>query len=161
MEAFEFWCPQRRPDGHNFDFRIPGGLDAFRAENIRNGLERPTTQPNAWVADWQDEQPALTLEWNQPKEISTIELFFDTDYDHPMESVLMSHPETAMPFCVREYRIKDEAGNVLAEKKDNYQSFNTIKLPAPLRTKKLVIEVEHPSADVPAAVCAVRCYGGN
>lgn len=161
MEAFEFWCPQRRPEGHNFDFRMPEGLDAFRAENIRNGLERPTTQPNAWVADWQDARPALTLEWNQPKEISTIELFFDTDYDHPMESVLMSHPETAMPFCVREYRIKDEAGNVLAEKKDNYQSFNTIQFPTPLRTKKLVIEVEHPSADVPAAVCAVRCYGGN
>ncbi|MBO9152149.1 FAD-dependent oxidoreductase [Chitinophaga sp. GCM10012297] len=161
MEAFEFWCPQRRPEGHNLDFKTAEGLNVFKAENVRNGLERPTTEPNAWVADWQDVQPALTLEWNEPKNISSIELFFDTDYDHPMESVLMSHPESVMPFCVRSYRVKDETGRVLAEKKDNYQSFNRIQLQEPATTRKLVIEVEHPSPDVPAAICAVRCYSGN
>lgn len=158
MEAFEFWCPQRRPEGHNIDFKVTEGLPAFKAENIRNGLERPTTQPNAWVADWQDAHPAITLEWAEPQTIRAIELFFDTDYDHPMESVLMSHPEAVMPFCVREYRVKDEAGNIIATKKDNYQAYNRLALQTPLHTRRLVIEVEHPSADVPAAIFAVRCY---
>ncbi|WP_343702758.1 FAD-dependent oxidoreductase [Chitinophaga sp.] len=158
MDAFEFWCPQRRPEGHNLDFRLPEGLHAFSAENIRNGVERPTTQPNAWVADWNDPNPAITLQWKEAKKISAIELFFDTDYDHPMESVLMTHPETVMPFCVQAYRVKDGAGNILFEKKNNYQAFNRLQLPEPVHTDKLVIEVEHPSADVPAAVCAVRCY---
>lgn len=158
MEAFEFWCPQRRPEGHNLDVKVPEGIRAFGAENVRNGLERPVAQPNAWVAGWNDAAPALTLSWNEARTIQEIELFFDADYDHPMESVLMTHPETVMPFCVRNYRVKDEAGNTVFEKKDNYQGFNRIHLPTPLHTRKLVIEVDHPSANVPAAICAVRCY---
>lgn len=158
MEAFEFWCPQRRPDGHNLDFRTDGGLRAFSPMNVVNGLERPVSQPNAWVADWNDPAPALTLTWKERKQISTIELFFDTDYDHPMESVLMTHPETVMPFCVRSYRVKDDAGNLIAEGKDNYQAFNRLVLASPVNTTQLVIEADHPSAHVPAAICAVRCY---
>lgn len=158
MDAFEFWCPQRRPEGHNIDLQYPEGLNVFQAANIRNGVDRPTTQPNAWVADWNDAQPQLSISWEEAKTIREIDLFFDTDYDHPMESVLMSHPEAVMPFCVRKYRIKDEAGNVLAEEKDNYQTYNKVKLAQPVTTGKLVIEVEHPSQDVPAAVFAVRCY---
>lgn len=158
MHAFEFWCPQRRPEGHNIDLQYPEGLKVFQAANIRNGVDRPTTQPNAWVADWNDAQPQLTISWNEAKTISEIDLFFDTDYDHPMESVLMSHPESVMPFCVQEYKIKDDAGNVLAEQSNNYQTYNKVKLAQPVTTGKLVIEVQHPSQDVPAAVFAVRCY---
>ncbi|QEC43195.1 FAD-dependent oxidoreductase [Pseudobacter ginsenosidimutans] len=158
MDTFEFWCPQRRPEGHNIAFKYPAGINLFGAENIRNGIDRPTWQPNAWVADWNDPHPQLTISWKEPQTINQIDLFFDADYDHPMESVLMHHPETAMPFCVRNYRIKDEKGNVIAEKNDNYQTHNAIKLNQPVVTGKLIIEVEHPSADVPAAVFSVRCY---
>lgn len=158
METFEFWCPQRRPEGHNIAFKYPAGLPVFKAGNIRNGIDRPTNEPNAWVADWSDQQPQLTLTWDAPQEISHIDLFFDADYDHPMESVLMQHPESVMPFCVRKYRVKDEEGNVIAEKIDNYQTHNRLQLQQTVTTKKLVIEVEHPSAEVPAAVFAVRCY---
>ncbi len=110
------------------------------------------------MADWSDAAPALTLTWNEPKDIRRIELFFDADYDHPMESVLMTHPETVMPFCVRSFRVKDDAGNILVERTDNYQAFNLLELEKPVRTSGLVIEVDHPSAEVPAAICAVRCY---
>jgi hypothetical protein len=158
MDTFEFWCPQRRPEGHNIAFKYPAGLHCFKAENITNGIDRPVNTPNAWVADFNDAAPQLTLSWQQPQTITAVDLFFDTDYDHPMESVLMQHPETVMPFCVRNYRIKDDAGNIIAAKKDNYQTRNRIVLPKPVQTTSLVIEVEHPSADVPAAVFAVRCY---
>jgi hypothetical protein len=158
VDAFEFWCPQRRPAGQNVAFKYTAGIDGFEAVNVRNGIDRPTTQPNAWVADWEDQQPALTLTWDKPQQVSQVELFFDTDYDHPMESVLMSHPESVMPFCVRNYVVKDEKGNVLAQKKDNYQTYNSIELSQPVTTSKLVIEVEHPSANVPAAIFSVRCY---
>lgn len=159
MEAFEFWCPQRRPEGHNIAVRYEAGIDLFKAENIRNGIDRPVSSPNAWVADWNDPSPRLMLTWNEPQEIRHIDLFFDADYDHPMESVLMLHPEAVMPFCVRHYRIKDAAGNIIVEKKDNYQTHNRIQLQQPVVTDGLVVEVEHPSANVPAAVFAVRCYG--
>jgi len=158
MDTFEFWCPQRRPEGHNIDIKYYSGIDLFKAENVRNGIDRPATSPNAWVADWNDPQPRLTLTWQQPQQISTIDLLMDTDFDHPMESVLMSHPESVMPFCVRNYRIKDGAGNVLAEKTGNYQTLNRIQFSAPVTTAVLVIELEHPAVDVPAALFAVRCY---
>jgi hypothetical protein len=158
MDTFEFWCPQRRPEGHNIAFKYSEGLDLFKAGNIRNGIDRPTHQPNAWVADWKDPHPQLTIDWTEAQSISRIDLFFDADYDHPMESVLMHHPETVMPFCVRNYRIKDGAGNLIAEKRDNYLTHNTISLSKPVITDKLIVEVEHPSAEVPAAIFAVRCY---
>lgn len=158
MDAFEFWCPQRRPEGHNIAFKYPAGLDHFKAANICNGIDRPTSGPNAWVADWADPNPQLTISWEQPQLINRIDLFFDADYDHPMESVLMHHPETAMPFCVRNYRILDDAGKIIATQKDNYQTYNSLHFDEPVLTSKLIIEVEHPSAEVPAAVFAVRCY---
>lgn len=158
MEAFEFWCPQRRPEGHNIDFKYPEGLDVFKAVNIRNGIDRPVSQPNAWVADWQDAHPQLVLSWEAPQQVREIDIFFDTDYDHPMESVLMTHPETVMPFCVRAYKVKDDKGNVIAACNDNHQTYNRIHLDAAITTSKLTIEVEHPSEHVPAAVFAVRCY---
>lgn len=158
MEAFEFWCPQRRPEGYNIDLKYEAGIRLFAAENIRNGTDRPVSSPNAWVADWADPAPQLQLRWNAPVTIGHIDLFFDADYDHPMESVLMTHPETVMPFCVRNYRVKDATGRVLADVKDNYQTHNRVQLAQPVSTDQLIVEMEHPSDGVPAAIFAVRCY---
>ena len=158
MDAFEFWCPQRRPQGQNIAIKMSEPLRAFGVENIRNGIARPTDQANAWVADPADKKPSLTIRWEQPKTIRTVILKFDTDYDHPMESVLMGHPENVMPFCVRQYRLRDDTGKIIYQKKDNYQTINTIRLDEPLHTRTLILEVEHPSAHVPAAVFEVLCY---
>jgi hypothetical protein len=92
----------RRPSGKNFAVRIEPPLEVFQATNLTNGFARPTNQPNAWVADFAHEQPTIRLAWEKPQTIARIELSFDTDFDHPMESVLMGHPVRVMPFCVRE-----------------------------------------------------------
>lgn len=158
VDEFEFWCPKRRPDGQNIAFKHREGIDLFRAENIRNGIDRPVAQPNAWVADWNDPQPQLNIEWDQPQTIDRIAIFFDTDFDHPMETVLMGHPESVMPFCVRNYRIIDDKGNTVFEKTGNYQTYNLVQLKEPVITKALRVIVEHPSTDTPAAVFSIRCY---
>ncbi len=100
IEAFEFWIPERRPGGKNFACQISPALNLFGVANLTNGFARPVRQPNAWVAAFEDEQPCLKLTWSKPQKISRVELMFDCDYDHPMESVLMGHPERVMPFCV-------------------------------------------------------------
>lgn len=158
VEAFEFWCPKRRPDGENIAFKYPAGIDQFRASNIANGIDRPVASPNAWVADWNDKRPELNISWKEKKKISVIDIFFDTDYDHPMESVLMGHPEHVMPFCIRNYSIRDDRGNIIHQQKENYQTVNSIRFEQPVITSSLTIEVEHPSTDVPAAIFSVRCY---
>jgi hypothetical protein len=158
VDEFEFWCPQRRPEGHNLAIQVSPGLSKFSAGNIRTGVFRPTTEPNAWVASVTDPNPELHIRWDQEQKISSIELFFDTDYDHPMETVLMGHPEDVMPFCVRDYQIKDGQGNVLYCAEKNYQTKNVIILEQPIYTDCIRISLVHPSANTPAALFGVKCY---
>jgi len=83
---------------------------------------------------------------------------FDPDHDHPLESVLMGHPERRMPFCIERYRLLDDAGRTLAAREDNHQGRNVLILERPVETRSLRIEVAAPGANVPAAVFEVRCY---
>lgn len=158
VDEFEFWCPQRRPQGQNIAVTISESIRLFGAENVRNGVDRPTMAPNAWVAAPSDAAPWVTLTWERPQSIKRIDLAFDTDFDHAMESVLMTHPERVMPFCVRNYRIVDATDRVVYQRNGNYQTRNTVTFDQPVTTDKLTIYVEHPSKEIPAALFAIRCY---
>jgi hypothetical protein len=158
VEAFEFWTPLRRPHGQNLAFALDRPLASFEPHQIINGWARPTSRPNAWVAELDDSVPCLTLTWKTPQQIARIDLAFDTDHDHPMESVLLTHPETAMPFCVRDYRVLDAQGSVVAEVRDNHQTLNHLAFEPPLTTDSLTIEVLARHSAAPAAIFEVRCY---
>lgn len=158
VDEFEFWCPQRRPEGHNIALGFDPPLKKFTAENLKNGLYRPVLQPNAWVASLKDENPFVKLIWDIEQEIHTLQLFFDTDLDHPMESVLMGHPEYIMPFCVRNIIIKDERGSVIFSKENNYQTLLTITFEKTIYTKQLSLFLEHPGDKTPAALFGIICY---
>lgn len=158
VDTFEFWVPQRRPKGKNLAFKVEEGLDCFNVENLRNGLQRPTDRTNAWVADFKDPQPTLTLTWPEKKALKRVELFFDTDHDHPTENVLIPHPENVMPFCVREYDVLDDEDRVVFTETNNHQTRNIVVFDTPIETTKLKIRLNHPSANSPAALFEVRCY---
>ncbi|MBC8138397.1 MAG: FAD-dependent oxidoreductase [Fibrella sp.] len=161
VDTFAFWTPRRRPEGRNLAVSVSPPLDVWGWQNVTNGLQRPVAQPNAWVADPADPAPTLMLSWNTPQTIGAIELFFDTDYDHPMESVLMGHPESVMPFCVRRYYLKDDKGNQIACHESNHQSRNRIVLETPVQTERLTLYLNHPSDQVPATLFEIRCYATN
>ena len=152
IDTFEFWIPYRRPGGKNLAIKITPPLDCFGPNNIANGFTRPGVTPNAWVADPKDAAPTITLDWEKPVSINTIRLFFDNDFDHPLESVLMGHPEEVVPFCVRNMRIRNGQGELLHEIKDNYQTIHNIRFPAPVVTSKIILETEHPDAFIPASI---------
>jgi hypothetical protein len=158
IETFEFWRPDRRPEGHNFAFDLAQPIAVFGATSVGNGWARPTTSPNAWLGASGDPNPTLHLEWEQPQEISRLELAFDTDFDHPMESVLWGHPESTMPFCAPAYRVLNEAGEVLAQRSGNHQTRNTIHFAQPIRVQRLSVELLNSDVDSPKALCEVRCY---
>ncbi len=158
VDTFEFWCPQRRPAGKNLALKFEPSLKVFGAQEVRNGLQRPTHRPNAWVADYEDAQPQLTLQWSEPQSIKKIVLHFDTDFDHPMETVLMSHPENEMPFCVKDVKILNEDKETIVEITDNHQSQRMIVFEKPIETRSLTIVLAHPSPAVAASLFEVRCY---
>jgi hypothetical protein len=155
IDRFEFWVPDRRPAGHNLAFRLSTPLKAYAAENVTNGTFRPVTASNAWVADWSDASPRLELTWDTKQTIREVVLHFDTDFDHAMETAQWGHPEDVMPFCVREYVIRDADGNELHRCSDNHQTINRIELDQPISTSGLSIELAHPSENVPAALFGV------
>ena len=157
IDSFEFWLPSRRPAGHNLAITVEPPIDLYGPQNVLNGVARPTTQPNAWVADPADPAPRLSVHWTEPQTISRIELSFDTDFDHPMESVLMGHPEREIPFCVKRYRITDDADRTIYESPANHQTRNIILLPEAVRTAAIHIEILE-TRGAPAALFEVRCY---
>lgn len=158
VETFEFWTPPRRPNGQNVAFTLQSPLDVFDSGNLINGWARPTVGTNAWVAAFDDERPQVQLHWDEPKSIREITLAFDTDFDHAMETVLLGHPESTIPFCARHYRVLDADANVIAECADNHQTLSHIVLDNAVITDQLTVEILSSNGDVPAALFAVRCY---
>ncbi|MBD2752941.1 FAD-dependent oxidoreductase [Spirosoma validum] len=162
VDTFEFWCPERRPAGQNIALRITPGIQLFGSENVRNGVQRPTNQPNAWVANIEDQNPTLTLSWPTQQQISRVELRFDTDFDHPLESVIMIHPETVAPFCVQEYELCNDRQERIFRQSHNHQTSNTIRFDKPVETNSLTIHLKKKNAGetdfAPAALMEIRCY---
>jgi hypothetical protein len=158
VDTFEFWAPPRRPAGQNLAMAIRPVVDAFDPANVSNGLGRPTTGVNAWVADPDDPRPTLRLRWDAPRSIREIVLVFDSDADHPMETTLMGHPESVVPFTVRHWRILDGNGALVAECDDNHQTINRVRLDEPLVTDRLQVELLETEGEVPAALFELRCY---
>lgn len=152
IDSFEFWCPVRRPEGKNIAFSVNPPQKIFSEELLANGYTRPYGSTNAWAADTEDSCPSVSFRWNEEQTISQLTLFFDTDFDHAMETVQMGHSENVMPYCVRNYRIIGKDGKTLFKKSDNYQTINIIRFPQPVRTSDLTITFENPGTNIPAAL---------
>ncbi|WP_152364744.1 FAD-dependent oxidoreductase [Microlunatus speluncae] len=153
----EFWTPERRPTGRNLALRLDPAPPAYPATNVGVGADRPTSGSNAWVAAVDDPAPRLELSWPEAQPIGRVELSFDTDFDHPMESALYGHPESEMPFCVRDFRVL-AGSEVLAEITDNHQSRRELIMDPPVTTDRLSVEVLAGHGNAPAAIFSVRCY---
>lgn len=151
LESFEFWCPERRPEGKNMAMKIHPPLPIGDMLHLQNGYTRPARSTNAWIASDTDTDPTLTYHWNTPQTFREIILFFDTDFDHPMESVQMGHTEAIIPFCVREYTISC-MGKTIHRITDNHETIDTILLEEPLTTTTLEIKLKHPSCHIPASL---------
>ena len=158
LDSFEFWLPERRPGGKNLALLINPPLAVFCTGNLTNGVTRPTCQPNAWAAGFDDAQPELTLNWAAPQTIQCIELTFDPDFDHPLESVLMGHPERTAPFCITSFELRNAAGKLIHQCTENHQARYTIRFPEPLVIDGLHFTFNRPSENIPAALFEVRCY---
>ena len=155
IESFEFWLPKRRPKGRNLAITVTPPLDAFAAENVTHGPARPTATANAWVADPADPKPELTLTWPDPVRITRVILEFDPDWDHPMESVLMTHNEEVVPFMARDFDLLDENDRLLAEIRDHHSARFDHRFPGAIETTELKLRV-HATHGAPAAIFRMR-----
>lgn len=156
FESFDFFTPERRPGGKNIAFNLFPSLQCFAPEQLRNGYIRPYLRPNAWVADLGDEKPELMIDFGKLTKISRIRLYFDTDYDHPMETVQWNHPENDMPFCVSNYQVFDDQSTPIASVKGNYQTINTLEFSTICYTKFLRIIFERKYSTIPVSLFQIE-----
>ena len=161
IEEFEFWLAERRPKGRNLAATMDLHPSTFAAENAINGFQRPTCQSNAWVASPNDQSPTITLQWPESRQIQSIELVFDADWDNPMENIVMQHSENVMPTVVRNFRILGPDQEVLAVVRDNHAAVVSSHFDSAITTDRLTIELEHPSDKAPASLFEIRCYAAR
>lgn len=159
IDSFEFWCPERRPEGHNIAMNIQPAITDFDIMNIINGFTRPTIKSNAWVAALEDEYPELRLSWPSQQTVKGVTLYFDTDFDHPMESVQMGHPESRIPFCIRNFKLLDEKKNLIAEVNDNYQTICRINFSESMKLNQLVLQMERSENNIPCSLFQIYIEG--
>lgn len=158
IESFEFWTPERRPEGRNIALKFTTPQQIFSVEHLKNGHLRPWLSSNAWVAEFDDANPSLQVNWETAQTLSGVQLYFDADADHALETVLMEHPETRMPFTVADYRIVTAEGIELACVKDNHQSLNRITFSQPVSTKGLTIYFKQPAKNVPVSLFDIEFF---
>jgi hypothetical protein len=157
IDRFEFWLPKRRPEGRNLAMTFDPPIDLFGPCNVITGPARPVDAPNAWVADPADQCPELHLDWDAPVEIGSVRIEFDPDWDHPMESVLMTHPEEVVPFMAKDYNLLDDDGNVVHSVRDHHGAIHDWKPEQPLQTKRLTLRILA-THGAPAAVFRFRVF---
>ncbi len=158
-EDYPLFLPQRRPGGENLAFSLSSPIDCFNVANVLDGAQRPTNRPNAWVPDASDTAPSITVSWTSPQTLSQVDVFFDPDYDHPMETVLMGHPERSSPFCAKAFELLNDAGQVLAHETNWHHGRWSKVLGKPVQTRSLTLRITEPGAPgVPPAVFQIRAY---
>jgi FAD dependent oxidoreductase len=156
VDSFAFWLPDRRPAARNLAVTISPAVRCYEPAMAINGWARPWCGANAWAPARDDREPWLRLEWDRPRTLHTIEITFDTDFDHPMESVLMGHPERVMPGCVTSFALRTAEGLTIATVTENHQTHWRMKLHEPVTTKAIVLLIlDHGPA--PPAIFEVRC----
>lgn len=157
IDTFAFWLPDRRPIARNLAVTVSPAVCCYAPSLVINGWARPWCGANAWAPARDDREPWLRLTWDKPRTLNSIEITFDTDFDHPMESVLMGHPERVMPGCATSFALRTAEGCTVATVNENHQTRWRAKLHKPVTTTaiELVILDRGPA---PPAIFEVRCY---
>lgn len=160
IDSFEFWTPERRPEGRNISFTVSPALKIFEPSNLVNGHVRPFPpgETNAWIANQSEDIATVQMQWDKSMSIRSIKLFFDPDYDHALESTLMEHPESIMPFIINDYQIEDGNGNILKKVIGNYQAINTITFDQSIKTNKLVFKFFRSQDLIPVSIFNISVY---
>lgn len=158
IDAFEFWTPERRPQGHNIAMQIEPALRCFSPTNLNNGWVRPEVSANSFVAAPGQKECKIDIYWPERKTVREIVLFFDPDYDHPLESSLYGHPESVIPFCISQYEIKNCSRTSLLKVEGNHQAINRLVLDEPLETDHLQIILQRPNEHIPASLFEIMCF---
>jgi hypothetical protein len=140
-------------------FRVDGENAAFGGENLKNGYTRPYVGSNIWhSAGKQNEK--IVLRWEQPQQISQINLFFDSNLNRFCRSAETDYTDLfyrmVKDYTVS-YKAEDGSTQVLCEVRDNIQRVNELHFD-PVCTDEITVSLLDTHGQDFFSVYEVRCY---
>ncbi|MCG7311513.1 FAD-dependent oxidoreductase [Brachybacterium sp. ACRRE] len=151
--------------GTGICFRSTAPTQAFAPRHAVGGFSRPFGGPNMWVsaplAD--DPQPVLTLAWEEPQTIASVDLLLDDDVNEDLINLHHHRTEAEiMPTLVRAARLevlREGVWEEIARLDDNRRRHRVLPLRSPVTTRSLRMIVEETNGAPAAHVVAVRAWG--
>ncbi|QQO09621.1 FAD-dependent oxidoreductase [Breznakiella homolactica] len=141
----------------------------YGAENLGDGATRPYTMPRSWLSG-AEKEPSVTFEWDSPKEIKEVRLFFNPDLSRELPSSITcsldeNHiftPRTGMPpELVKGYRVEIRSGGAwktAAEVRDNWRRLSVCRFAEVTSGDALRVIVESTYGSPRAEVFEIEIY---
>lgn len=141
-------------------FRVDCEKSAFGAENLNNRFTRPFVGSNIWhSAGRRDEK--IVLHWDEPQQISQINLFFDSNLNRFCRSAETDYTDLFYRM-VKDYtvccKLSDGSIRTLCEVRDNFQRMNELHF-EPICTDEITVSLLDTHGQDFFSVYEVRCYG--
>jgi hypothetical protein len=164
INSFMSWSPQSDFDAPAYCMCLDPLQPVYAAKNMTNLWSCPTNVPNLWISNDTDfSQPEwIELQWEQPQQISSVQLLFDSMLDLYLTTLWLDYQERAIPSIIRDYRIQywngetqewislvDETGNYLRNCSHSFE---------PVSTSKLRVEVLATNGFKRAQIYSIRVY---
>lgn len=98
--------------GKTVRVRLSPSTEAFSEQKAVGGYQRFYGGPNMWMSQPGATEHALTLEWDEPRQLRSIRLVFDDDTDVELNT-LHHHrtPDRIFPELVRDYVLETRSGD--------------------------------------------------
>ena len=145
---------ERKLDGCYLNYDHPvcefsPALQPYPATAVVNDNGRSVDgAPSLWMAD--KSGGTLDLTWQQPVQISEVDITFDTNLDR-------FDIDRIAPECVKSFVLKAD-GREIFHKIDNSQRFVRCVLPEPVKASSLSLEIRETNGDKFARVVSLRCF---
>ncbi len=154
------------------DYVTPSPETLYGPDQACGDYTRPWGGPNQWCAAPGDQRPWLELQWPAAVEVREIRLYLDPDLNMELPSSRAQHWEkshfyearTGMPpRLVRNLRLSvrqaDGSYDMAAQVRENCQRMVVLRLPQPVRTDVIRLDMDDTWGGESPAVYGVRVYG--
>ena len=111
----------------------------YQAVNVISGCSHANVLPDLWISDPAQPLPqAITLAWDKPQTLTSVQLVFDTDAD-------MNHPASCpVETLVKAYQVlavTDDGTRTVVQVADNRERFRVHHF-EPVTTRAVTLRVE-------------------
>ena len=154
-----------------FELTSGDSTNLYSPESVVDGMSRPYGLPHSWLTPELEaeaepdrtrllEEPQLTLTWEEPRELTSVQLTFNTVLT-PWYNALTPTDEPEVSETVSDYRIEcrtDDGWETVQSVRGNFQRFRRHVFDS-IETDELRVVIEATNGAPRAEIFEIRAYG--